>query len=409
MSDLIQSGRHALRAIRRTPGLTVVVTLTLALGVGAATAIFAVTDAILGRPLPYEASGTLVQLFDIQQKVSHLPASYPEYLDWKQRLANVFSVVGVVSNRGEVLSGSGDAEQLQGAMVSVDVPAMLGLTPIVGRGFRSDDEGPGAARVVVLGEGLWRRRFAADPGILGKTITLTGEPVVVVGVFPSSARAVLPSRWSFSRGKPAEFWRPLNLTMKDAPRGLHYLDVVARVRAGVTATAAAADVEAVAGALRREGATAHGIQLEPLATSLVGDLRTPLRFIVAAATLLLVIACANVANLLLGRTAARRRELAVRAALGAGRTRLVRHVLLEGTIRALVGGICGIGVAHGIVAAAKRSLVSSVARMSEVTIDARVLVAALAISIVAGLAIATLPAITASTDDVTSGLRDGSR
>jgi putative ABC transport system permease protein len=409
MSTARQDLQHAVRAIRRTPGLSVVVTLALALGIGATTALFGVVDTLFLRPLPYVSPSALVRVFDVQGDVHQLPASFPEYVDWRQRTSAVFSGVGAFLGQGEVLSGNGDAEQLLGAMVSPNLPAMLGLRPLLGRTFRPDEEGDGQTHVVVLSEGLWRERFAADRGIVGRTITLTGEPFTVIGVFAAGAEAILPSRSYIARGKGAAFWRPLNLTSQTSPRGLHRLDIIARLRPGVSEQAASASLGAVAAALRQSGVTTHGIEASPLANTLVGDLRTPIALLLGAVGLLLLIACANVTNLLLARATGRRREFAVRAALGAARSRLVVLGLLEGVLRGLIGGTAGVGVAYALAAVARRTLGGSIPRMSELAIDLPVLGAAILISLTVGVLVGTLPALRASRSDLVGDLRDGAR
>jgi putative ABC transport system permease protein len=404
-----QDLQHALRGIRRSPGLSVVVTLALALGIGATTALFGVVDAVFLRPLPYASPSALVRVFDVQRDVRELPASYPEFLDWRQRTSDIFSDFGACLGQGEVLSGDGDAEQLQGAMVSPNVPAMLGLKPILGRTFRADEEGSGQTHVVVLSEGLWRTHFGANRAIVGRTITLTGEPFTVIGVFAAGPATVLPSQWYFAHGRGAAFWRPLNLTAESSPRGLHHLDVVARLRPGVTQRAASARLATVAAELVRSGVTKHGIEVASLATTLVGDLRTPVSILLGAVGILLLIACANVANLLLARATSRRREFAVRAALGAGRSRLISLGLLEGMVRGVIGGAAGVLLAYVLAALARRSLGASIPRMSELTIDAPVLGVAILISIAVGVLVGTLPALRSARSDLVNDLRDGAR
>ncbi len=405
---LVTDIRVALRAMRATPALTLVITLTLALGIGATTAIYSIVDGVLLRPLPYRAPESLVVLHDVQRTDRDLPASFPEYVDWRQRTTSIFSDVGALIWHGEVLSGSGDAEQLQGAETSANVLSMLGVTPTLGRAFRADEDLPSAPRVVMLSDDLWKRRFNADSTIIGRSITLTGQPFVVIGVYHASPTAVLPQGNTFAHGKAPDFWEPLRLSERNSPRGVHYISVIARLRPGVTAAAASVRLAAVEGQLEKDRATTHGIAMLPLATELVGNLRAPLALLLGSVVLVLIVACANIANLLLARTTARRRELAVRAALGAGRLRVTWHVLLEGIVRATIGGVCGILLALGTVSAARHFL-REIPRISEVTLDVRALLIAAALSIATGMLASLVPALRASRGDLVSDLREGAR
>src|SRR5262245_1035695 len=204
---MLQHLRYALRTIRRSPGFSVVVTLTIALGVGATTAIFSVVDAVLLRPLPYPAQTSLVKLFDTNRGRDAAVLSFPEFIDWRDRGSEVFESVGAFAPRGEALSGAGEAELLLGVQVTREVPGLLGLHPILGRGFGAADERPDGPHVVVLGEHVWRSRFGADPAIVGRAVTLTDVSYQVIGIFPSTASAILPSPFYMARGKPADFWQ----------------------------------------------------------------------------------------------------------------------------------------------------------------------------------------------------------
>ena len=401
---MLQDFRYALRTIRQAPGFSVVVTLTIALGVGATTAIFSVVDAVLLRPLPYPAQGSLVKLFDIQSGRDVGALSYPEFMDWRDRGSDVFESVGAYSVRGEVLSGVGEAEQLLGVQASLEVPGLLGLRPILGRGFVGTDELPGGPHVVVLGEHLWRSYFGADPGIVDRTVTLTGVSYQVIGVFPSTASAILPSPYYMARGKPADFWEPLQRDPKTAPRGLHQLDGIARLRPTVTLAQAADRVDAIADTIKKDRSTTHGLHVRPLATVLVGDLAAPLALLLTAVALLLLIACGNVANLLLARSASREREFAVRTALGADRRQLASLVMIESVTRAAVGGLFGIGLASAIVEVARTVLVGTIPRMATASIDGRVLAIACGLSLVSGFLFGVTPALRASRRDVAAGL-----
>jgi putative ABC transport system permease protein len=401
---MLQDFRYALRTIRQAPGFSVVVTLTIALGVGATTAMFSVVDAVLLRPLPYPAQASLVKLFDTHGGRDIAALSFPEFIDWRDRGSDVFESMGAYGARGEVLSGVGEAEQLQGVQASLEVPGLLGLRPILGRGFIETDELPGGPPVVVLGEHLWRSHFGADPAIVGRIITLTGVSYQVIGVFPSTASAILPSPYYMARGKPTDFWEPLQLDPKTAPRGLHHLNGIARLRSAVTLAQAAGRVDAIADTIKKDRLTTHGLHVRPLATVLVGDLAAPLALLLTAVALLLLIACGNVANLLLTRSASRGREFAVRTALGADRGRLVLLVMVESVTRAAVGGLFGIGLAYAIVNVARTMLVGTIPRVATAAIDGRVLAVGCGLSLVSGFFFGVTPALRASRRDVIAGL-----
>lgn len=402
---ILQDLRYALRTIRQAPGFSVIVTLTIALGVGATTAIFSVVDAVLLRPLPYPDQGSLIQLFDVDVNNGrhNEVLSLPEFTDWRDRGRDVFESIGAIGGRGEVLSGAGDAEQLMGAQVTLEVPGLLGLHPILGRGFVGADELPGSAHVVVLGEHLWRSHFGAEPAIVGRSITLTGVSYQVIGVFSSTASAILPSPSFMARGKPADFWEPLQQDASASSRA-HYLQVIARLRSGVTLAQAASRIDTIADTTRKDRPTTDGLHARPLATVLVGDLTAPLALLFAAVALLLLIACGNVANLLLARSASRGREFAVRTALGADRGQLVSLVMVESVTRAVVGGLFGIGLAYAIVAVAQTMLLGTIPRVAAAAIDGRVLAVACGLSLVSGFLFGVTPALRLSRRDVIAGL-----
>ena len=399
--------RYTLRSIRMSPGFTTVVVLTLALGIGANTAIFSVVDAVLLRPLPYAAPERLVVLGDAQDGDEMLPASYPEFVDWRTRSTQIFTGVAAWFSTDLTLTGTGDPEMLSGARVSVDLNRLLGVAPLHGRWFRAEEEMRGSERVVLISEALWSRRFGRDPSVVGQTLTLNGNPYTVIGIMPSTGRAVLPN--DLVTGRRRDLWVPLRLDAAAAPRGLHFMTVVARLAPGVDLPLARTRVEAIAAQLRKDAVTQHGIQVAALNDRLVGNVRTRLGLLLGAVGMVLLIACANVANLLLGRAAARQREIAVRIALGAGRMRVAGQLILESVIRALLGGVLGVAIAYGAAAAARRWLPGRLPRADEIGMDGRVLLFALAISILTGLLFGILPAFRAASQDAGIVLREGGR
>lgn len=407
MSALLQDLRFAVRAIRLAPGFASIVTLTLALGIGAATVMYSIVDGVLLRPLPYAEPQRLLALSDGQNSLSPNPASYPEFLDWKERSSTVFSEVGAWFQATAALTGEGPAETLLGERISANLPAMLGVQPLVGRGFAPDEEAGPGERVVMLSETFWHRRFAADSGVIGRSLTLNGLPHTVIGIFPSRGAARLPNE--LDSGRRTDYWAPLRLTTASAPRGLHFLYVVGRLHPGVAPAQAHASLRAMAAELRAEGLTTHDVQVRPLAARIVGGVGEPLAVLMAAVVMLLLIACANAANLLLARGATRQREFGVRMALGAGRARLVGQLLSESVLQALLGGLLGIALAWGGLWIVRNVLVVPLPRFEQVAIDTRILIFAVALSILTGLLFGIVPGLRAARADARHLLNDGGR
>ena len=401
MNTLLGDLLYALRTLGRSPGFTAAAVATLALGIGFNTAVFSVVDAAVLRPLAYVRPEELVRIWDSNPSrgFDRFSASPPNFVDWRAQNRTLSGMAAFTSDEATLTEG-GEPQRLRVYAVSPALFPLLGASPALGRAFDADDEKPGREETVVLSWEFWQRRFGGDRGILGRRLSFDGESRAVVGVMPRGFR--YPQRG-------ADLWMPLVLDAKTLEnRGAHWLGVVARRKPGVSLAAAQADLSAIAARLASaypEKNAGWGIVLEPLQQAIAGSARKPLLLLLGAVTFVLLIACVNVANLLLARGTGRRREIAIRAALGAGRGRLIRQMLTETLTLALAGGMAGVLLsiwgAEALVALAGNTL----PRSAEVAIGGRVLLYTLAVSIAAALVSGLWPALRAASPAARDALR----
>ena len=397
---------YALRSLTKKPTFTIVAIVTLALGIGANAAIFTVVNAVLLRPLPYPDPDRLLFVWthNPRQGFDKDVATYPNYQDW-MRQSRSFENVTAYTGRGFTLTGAGDPAQIRGAVVTANFFETLGVAPAVGGGFTHEQWTVGGADVALLGHGLWLSRFGADPGVIGRTISLNGVAHRVVGIMPRD----------FAHPEDAEVWVPLTHTPQFAPllqsRGSFWLTVIGRLKPGVAPGTAQSEMDAIAQGLEKQYPSNDGlgIRLVPMHDEIVGDVRQPLLILLGAVCFVLLIACANVANLLLTRAASRQKELAIRAALGAGRQRLIRQMLTESVVLAFAGGIAGLLVAAWGLQALQSLAPSNLPRLSSVRIDMPVILYTALATLVTGLLFGLAPIVQGAATSAGESLKEGGR
>ena len=401
MSDLLRDLRLALRTLLKAPGFTAIAVITLGLGIGANTAIFSVVNGVLLRPLPYHEPERLAVAREVYGDGLRGSVAGPNFTDWRDRNRS-FEQLSAFRVRLLTVSGDGDPEEVVGTQVTSDFFRMLGVPLAAGRAFSPEEE-EGEARAVVLGDGFWRTRYAADPGIVGRTVRLNARPYTVVGIAPPG----------FNYPGRSQVWLPAELEVgRAADRDSHSFGVVGRLKPGVTLEAAQADLAAIMADLAREfpqSNSGRGVELTPMVTDTLGAVRPALLLVAGAVTLVLLIACANIANLFLARASGRHRELAVRAALGAGRWRIARQLLAEALVLAVLGGAVGVLLAIWGVDALLALRPRGIPRLDEIGIDVATLIFTLVISLLVGIGFGLAPALALSRRDPADWLRGEGR
>ena len=378
IDTLLQDLRYAARTLAKSSGFTAVVVLTLALGIGANTAIFSVVNGVLLTPLPYQDPSRLVVVWESKGTSNHNVVNPANYMDWHDR-ATSFSGLALMSWAGLTFTGD-EAERVQGRAVTPDFFGVLGAAPLLGRTFRAEESRPHVPRVIVLSEALWRRRFGADRAIVGRAVPVAGGTARVVGVMPASFRPMPYGQ--------EEYWEPMPLDWSNRARNGRYAMVVGRLRDGVTIERAQTEMSRIARQLESDAPdfdTGWGATVVPLMEQVVGGAQRTILVVLGAVSLVLLIACANVANLMLARASSRERELAIRAALGASRWRLVRQALVESVILALAGGAAGALLASWGVHLLVRAAPPDVPRIADIRLDLTVLAVTGLVSMAAGV------------------------
>ncbi len=416
-AGILQDIHYALRMLRKSPGFAIVAVLTLALGIGANTAMFSMVDGVILRPLPFKDARRLYTLWERNAKMGYEqnPPAAGNFRDWKDHNRVFERMAAFDSFQTFNLAGNSNPERVDGAAVSPELFELLGVSPVIGRTFTPQEDQLGQNRAVLLSYELWQRRFNASPSIVGKPIILDGSNSTVIGVmppafhFPGDTGTVL----NIFTAPPAQLWVPLALPPKAwSERSSHYLEVIGRLKPGVTLSQAQTEMNSIEDQLVKEypgDYIGSDVNLVPLHAQVVGSVRSVLLVLFGAVTFVLLIACANVANLLLARATSRRREVAIRTALGASRSRIVRQLVTENLALAIAGGVLGILIAALGISLLKLVLPDNFPRTAGIHLDRSALIFTALTSVATGLIFGLVPAFQASRTDLTKSLKQGDR
>jgi putative ABC transport system permease protein len=408
MESVVKDLRFAFRSLFKRPGFVAVAVVTLALGIGGSTAIFTVVDAALLRGLPYKSPDRLYHLWEKtpKEEFSKREFSYPDYQDYQQN--NVFDGLAAYTGGRVILSGAGEPESVGGPRVSANFFSVLGVDPILGRTFQAGDDQPGGPKLTVLDYGLWQRKFAGDPSVIGRTLTINGDRYTVIGVLPQTFQFALRAN---------ELWLPYQPTENQRTRRfLHGTNLIGRLKPGVAAAQAQSELSVIASRIEKEYNDSHAgttMRILPLHEEVIGNVRPILIVLLAAVGFVLLIACANVASLLLTRSLARQKEVAIRSALGASRWRIMRQLLTESILLSLFGGAAGLLIAYwgvpALVSALPQNQLNAMPFLKTLSVDGSILAFSFGLSLLTGLVFGLAPALQSSRLDLNEVLKEGGR
>jgi putative ABC transport system permease protein len=410
IADLWQDLRYGARMLMKQPSFTLIAVLTLGLGIGANTAIFSVVYHVVLKPLSFHEPEQLVWVWGEQAARKQAPHTPADFLDYQRRNQS-FAQMAAFRNMSFALGSAGQPERVDGRIVSANYFALLGVAPRLGRGFAPEDGRAGAARLVLLSHSYWQQRFGGEANVVGQSLTLSGEPATIVGVMPPDFREPGVNLWTNPRQIVPDSVTSSREDMTGVRRN-PYLSVMARLKPGVTLPRAQADMDVISAGLRQEYPDLYGgkgVRLVAMHEFVVGNTKLTLLLLFGAVGLVLLIVCANVANLTMARAATRAKEFALRAALGAGRGRLIRQLLTESVLLAVAGGICGLGLATWGLRLLVALSPAAVPRLTEIRLDWRVLTFALGASLLTGIVFGVLPALTSARVNLNETLKEGAR